>query len=159
MHYPVTSGKILEKDTMCEGMGQRLHLSEGDLETIKFMYSKSRPCNLPELINGNHSGYLVQSIFGTKGNFELVVPQGNKLKHYYRDNDQPNYPWSLTASQPKSGGVGFVQSNPTSVTLIQSNFKGDGYTGNLEMIVRMTPVLDPEGNGDWLAHYFLDSKT
>ncbi|WP_176542519.1 hypothetical protein [Bacillus cereus] len=26
------------------------------------------------------------------------------------------------------------------------------------MIVRMTPEIDPDGTGDWLAQYYFDSK-
>ena len=31
--------------------------------------------------------------------------------------------------------------------------------GNLEAVVRMTPLLDPEGTGSWLAFYFFNSQT
>ncbi|PGK08808.1 hypothetical protein CN895_27485 [Bacillus cereus] len=164
MHYPEITGKITKKDATCEGMGQRIRLSEGDLATIKFMYPDSNPCSIPELSNQTHSGCFVQGTFGTQGNFELVVPQGKELKHYFRDNDQPNHPWNLSGSQPNaaSGGstrrIGFIGSSPASVSLIQSNFKPNGCTGNLEMIIRMVPEINPDGMGDWLAQYYFDSK-
>ncbi|WP_151040926.1 M12 family metallopeptidase [Bacillus safensis] len=165
MHYPEALNKMTKQDATCEGMGQRIRLSEGDLATIKFMYPDSNPCNLPELSDQTHSGYFVQGTFGSQGNFELVVPQGKELKHYFRDNDQPNHPWNLSSSQPNAalwsinGRIVFIGSSPTSVSLIQSNFKPNGCTGNLEMIVRMTPDIDFDGTGDWLAQYYFDSKT
>ncbi|PEK10001.1 hypothetical protein CN681_12680, partial [Bacillus toyonensis] len=55
--------------------------------------------------------------------------------------------------------IGFIGISPTSVSLIQSNFKPNGCTGNLEMIVRMTPEINPDGTGDWLAQYYFDSNT
>jgi hypothetical protein len=37
---------------------------------------------------------LIQSNFGIKGNFELVVPMSNGgLAHYWRNNDDPELPW------------------------------------------------------------------
>lgn len=40
-----------------------------------------------------HSGFLIQSTFGTKGNFELVVPRSRGFAHAYRDNDTPAQRW------------------------------------------------------------------
>lgn len=66
---------------------------------------------------------LVQSRFGTKGNFEVVVPhaQGG-LVHVWRNNDNSSYPWS----GPGRFGGGALYSG---VALIQSN-----YGGNLEVL-------------------------
>jgi hypothetical protein len=42
--------------------------------------------------SGNPS--LIQSNFGLKGNFELVVPMSTGgLAHYWRNNDDPELPW------------------------------------------------------------------
>ena len=65
---------------------------------------------------------LIQSTFGTQGNFELVVPQGNRLVHYFRDNDTPDFPWRKSgASIPGFDGPG-LPAVPTAISLIQSNF-------------------------------------
>ena len=42
-----------------------------------------------KLINMGYksSGYIIQSNYGTKGNFEVVPVEGGKLQHWYRDND------------------------------------------------------------------------
>ena len=36
---------------------------------------------------------LLQSTYGVRGNFELLVPQGEVIRHYYRDNDDQQLPW------------------------------------------------------------------
>src|SRR5690348_7291076 len=39
-------------------------------------------------------GFFIQSRYGTKGNFELVVPlPGSGVAHFWRDNDAPGMPW------------------------------------------------------------------
>lgn len=82
---------------------------------------------------------LIQSTFGTKGNFELVVPHpGGGISHYYRDNDKPSLPWmgptAVFAAPQKVGGV----------SMIQSSFN------NLEVIARI---------GHALAHFYRDSSS
>jgi hypothetical protein len=49
------------------------------------------------MVNKN-SGYLIQSNYGTQGNFEVIVRVGNALQHWYRDNDNPNLPWVQTST-------------------------------------------------------------
>jgi hypothetical protein len=86
------------------------------------------PSTVPQVsIAGNPA--LIQSRFGTKGNFELVVPLASGgLAHYWRENDTNGLPWR--------GPVIFGQDLGyfDSVSLIQSNF-GAG-RGNLEIIAR-----------------------
>jgi hypothetical protein len=67
---------------------------------------------------------MVQSRFGTKGNFELVVPNAKGgLIHFWRDNDIPTLPWS--------GPFQFGEGSITDVTVFQSNF---GDPGNREVL-------------------------
>jgi hypothetical protein len=69
---------------------------------------------------------LIQSRFGRQGNFELVVPAaGGGLAHFWRNNDNPNLPWS--------GATHFGQNlgQVAGVTMIESNF---GNPGNLELV-------------------------
>jgi Thiol-activated cytolysin len=83
---------------------------------------------------------LVQSKFGQKGNFELAVPStGGGIDYYWRDNDDPNFPWR--------GPINFGQSSGAvnSLTMIQSNY---GSPGNMELIARV---------GDKLHSYWRDS--
>ena len=69
---------------------------------------------------------LIQSRFGTKGNFELVVPAaGGGLAHFWRNNDDPFMPWS--GPVPFGQGLGQV----SGVTMIESNY---GSPGNLEVV-------------------------
>lgn len=76
---------------------------------------------------------LIQSRFGTKGNFELVTPAaGGGLVHFWRTNDDPNLPWN--GPIPFGQNLGMVDS----VTMIQSNF---GSPGNLEVVARVGSQL------------------
>jgi hypothetical protein len=91
---------------------------------------------------------LIQSRFGTQGNFELVAPvQGGGLAHFWRNNDDPNYPWS----EPTLFGGGVGQSG-LGVTMIQSNF---GDPGNLEVICNA--VASVSGAPGQLYYFWRDS--
>lgn len=78
----------------------------------------------------------IQGHAGTKGNFELVVPvPGGGLWHYYRDNDDGNYPWhSVGAVDPLN--------TYSSAGVIWSEY------GNLEVVGRRTT------NGSLAAFYY-----
>ncbi len=70
---------------------------------------------------------LIQSHFGTVGNFELIAPlESGGLASYWRNNDDPNLPWN--GPYPFAQGLGQVQA----ITMIESNF---GSPGNFELIV------------------------
>lgn len=81
----------------------------------------------------SHSGFLIQSRFGHKGNFELVVPRTTGgLAFFWRDNDAPGLPWN--------GPFPFAQNacRTDAVSLIQSNFSAAGnVAGNLEAVARI----------------------
>jgi len=66
---------------------------------------------------------LIQGNFGDRGNFELVVREGNKLRHYWRANDDSGYPWH-------KGDI-FSDHITFQPSLIQSNF---GDRGNFELL-------------------------
>jgi len=113
---------------------------------------------------------LIQSTWGGQyGNFELVVPQGERLVHYARLNDQPGYPWIHIADLPMpsvilQSGRGHSSSSgqgaaiALDASLIQSNFNTPDNPGNFELAVRMRSALSPdETENDWLAFYTLDS--
>ena len=87
------------------------------------------------------TGFLVQSNFGQRGNFEVVAPypQGG-LQHWWRDNDAPGLPWHGPIRFGQT--VGAV-SGP--VALIQSTFDTPG---NLEVVARV---------GDRLLHFWRES--
>jgi hypothetical protein len=99
---------------------------------------------------------LIQSNWGHQGNFELLVPQGNLIKQYFRDNDN-QFTWHHLRDFGYPSRPGQLGPSPRSITFIQSNFKGDGVHGNFEAIVRVAPPIatDP----DRLDFWFLDSKT
>ena len=76
-----------------------------------------------------------------QGNFELLVPQGNVIKQYYRDNDDPTFTWHYLREFDYPPLPGQLGPTPRSVTFVQSNFKGDGTHGNFEAIVRLASPL------------------
>ena len=71
---------------------------------------------------GKHSGCIIQSTFGNKGNFEIVFasPRGG-LSHYWRDNDSAGLTWV--------GPQLFGSSSVSSPSLIQTD------SGSLEVFV------------------------
>ena len=73
---------------------------------------------------------LIQSNFGNMGNFEVIVNEGNKLRHYWRNNDDPTYPWNK--------GVVFSDHITAPSALIQSAF---GNQGNFEIIAKRGKCL------------------
>ena len=99
---------------------------------------------------------LIQSSWGDQGNFELLVPQGEMIRHYFRNNDEPTPSWHFLREfgYPRGTHPAFGPT-PRSVTFIQSNYKGDGVHGNFEAIVRVSPPIEPEA--DSLDFWFFDS--
>ena len=102
-------------------------------DQLDFYWRDSGPgfwWNGPYRIAGDVDGNpaLVQSRFGTRGNFEMVVPlRDGGLAHYWRNNDDPAMPWYGPFAFGAS--VGSVDK----VALLQSNF---GDPGNLELVAR-----------------------
>jgi Peptidase A4 family. len=93
---------------------------------------------------------LIQSDWGTVGNYELLVPQGNVIGQYFRDNDDQLFRWHHLRD------FGYPANRfPRAVTFIQSTFKGDGVHGNFDAVVRVAEA----GKPDVLDFWFLDSKT
>ena len=77
-------------------------------------------------VRGNPA--MIQSLFGGRGNFELVVPlEGGGIASYWRNNDAPGLPWSAPTLFGSSDG------QVDAIALLQSNL---GDPGNLEVIAR-----------------------
>lgn len=75
-------------------------------------------------VSGNPA--LIQGRFGTKGNFELIVPlAAGGIAHFFRENDLGGLPWRRAPTFARIGRV-------DAVTLVESTF---GSPGNLEVIV------------------------
>jgi hypothetical protein len=96
-------------------------------------------------ISNNVRGWpgLIQSNYGTQGNFEVVVAaQGGGLLHYYRDNDVAGFPWHF--------GTAFGDQTILfdTVSLIQSSFGGGK---NLEVVAWSAAT-------NQLIHFWRDSN-
>jgi len=75
---------------------------------------------------------LIQSRFGTKGNFELLAPlAGGGVAAYWRDNDNASLPWHGPV-------VVEVTTRFDAISLIQSNF---GTPGDLEVVSRVADQM------------------
>jgi hypothetical protein len=89
-------------------------------------------------------GWIIQSDIrnGWNGNFEVVVPEGNQLVHYWHDNADVNSPWVPgRVITTKASGPGCI---------IQSSFRPPGLNddGNFESVAL---------EGDQLVHYWHDN--
>jgi hypothetical protein len=94
-------------------------------------------------VKGNPA--LIQGRFGTRGNFELVVPLvSGGIGHYWRDNDAPGLPWSTQTV------FGATAGQINGVALIESTF---GTPGNLEVI-----ATAGSGVSRSLVHFWRDDS-
>ncbi|WP_163507342.1 DUF4185 domain-containing protein [Fodinicola acaciae] len=139
-------GAIVQSDFMSGGHGNlEVFVQEGD--HIQHYWHDSGQPNSRWQRGGNFgSGVtgppsVITSDFVSNGhrNFEVVVPEGNNLVHYWHDNGNASNPWQ------RAKVVTTTASGPGS--LIQTTFMSGGH-GNLELVVR---------EGDHLVHYWHDS--
>jgi hypothetical protein len=100
---------------------------------------------------------LIQGNWGAQGNFELLVPQGQVIKQYFRNNDDPALAWHHLRDFGYPAPPAQLGPTPRSVTFFQSNFLGDGVHGNFEAIVRVAAPIATQP--DHLDFWFLDSRT
>jgi hypothetical protein len=77
--------------------------------------------------HANGPGSIIQSNFGTPGNFEVVVLEGNNLVHYWHDNSNVNSPWQTGQI------VSVAATGPGSI--VRSDY-GPGGPGNFEVLVQ-----------------------
>jgi hypothetical protein len=115
-----------------------------------------KPINVPSPGAPN----LIQGNWGQVGNYELLVPQGDRLVHYARLNDpgSSQFSWikvhELSFAGVSRPGTLYRGSNPVAVSFLQTTFRGDHVHGNFDAVVRVTP---PGGGGDILEFVALDS--
>ncbi len=98
-----------------------------------------------------HSSNFLQSNYGVQGNYELLVPQGNRVGHYWRNNDDPGYQWhgapALSFAGEEHGSQFLPGSTPQGVALLQSTIAGDGVHGNFELVVWASQALGGPDKG------------
>jgi hypothetical protein len=78
----------------------------------------------------NSAPAMIRSTFGNMGSFELVVHEGDKLRHYWRNNDASGLPWNK--------GVLFSDHITSVPSFIQDSF---GNPGNFELLVKRGKCL------------------
>lgn len=98
-----------------------------------------------KLLNSN-SGQVLQSNYGKQGNFEMLVPQGNKLSHYFRENDKSDFPWMFASNIPLNDSSMIVKS----ASVIQSNYS----EGNLEALV----AVSKSNSKNDIIHFWFDTE-
>ncbi|MBT2740548.1 M12 family metallopeptidase [Bacillus sp. ISL-77] len=96
----------------------------------------------------------IGTALGTKGNFEMLVPLGNSLKHCFLEPNGQKPPWINWVSSPFQPKVP-AGATIHSVALIESNYKDNVGHGRLDAIVSMSTIDVPGGA---LFHYFLDTN-
>jgi predicted acylesterase/phospholipase RssA len=114
----------------------------------------------PSFISGSTpNGNYIQSDFG---NYEMVIQQGAKISHYWRDNGDPNHPWHYGSDVPTGTNFGgSFRSIPDSVSLFQDDFPSRLYPmGNFEVLVHFTETINtlPPSTTDHLATFYFDFK-
>jgi hypothetical protein len=89
----------------------------------------SRPVTIDAGMRGR-PGFIQSPYGGRHGNFEVVAARVNGgLSHYWRDNSNPNLPWSRAVTFNEMDGSPAVYDD---VTLIHSSY------GHLEVLARHT---------------------
>jgi hypothetical protein len=113
--------------------GKLIHYWQ-DTSRIDTLWRRGYPKPISEQATG--AGSIIQSNFGSRGNFEVVVPEPNGLAHYWHDNSDVSLPWSRsTTVAPGSTGPGSIVQNRA--------------TNNLEVVVL---------HGQELRHYRRDGS-
>ena len=114
----------------------------------------------PSFISGSTpNGNYIQSDFG---NYEMVVQEGQKFVHYWRDNSDPNHPWHYGSEVQAGSNLG-PNFGPimNSVSFFQDDFPSRLYPhGNFEVLAHLTQRTDtfPPVTTDHLATYYFDFK-
>jgi hypothetical protein len=106
--------------------------------------SKGKALQIDSNLQGPARGgpALIQSSYGNKGNFELIVPMdAGGLAYYWRNNDNEKLPWEGPIKFGADAGI------VDGVSLVQSDF---GESGNLELA-----AVDLGGHS--LMHFWRDS--
>ena len=120
------------------------------------IFCNHTPIGMPVQCGGD----LVQSSWGATGNFELLVPSGGAVRHFWKSNDEPHLPWAqvhmfgYAASPSQFHELPMTAGNPS---LIQSQYLGDGLHGNFEVVLSARPltgVVEPH-----VDHWWMDSSS
>jgi hypothetical protein len=92
---------------------------------------------------------IIQNSVGQAGNHEMVVAEGVRLVHGWRNNDATAGPWQRTHAYDFGGHAGdhetrAVARSRVSVGMLRSSFKGDGTHGNVNAVVRLRSIASDD---------------
>jgi hypothetical protein len=91
-------------------------------------------------------------------NYEMAIRLGNKVSHFWRDNNDPSLPWHYVSDVPIATNPRELNPTVDSVSLFQDDFPSHLYPhGNLEVLIHSVQPI-PQGVADSLATYYFDFK-
>jgi hypothetical protein len=108
------------------------------------------------LVTGKPS--LIQSTYGNPGNFEILVPEGQNVIHYFNDRqDRPEWHRVAALYPPTTNAPGrpiIVSDRVLAVSIIQSTFN---QPGNFEAVIYRHGVIGHSRNSSSVDTFFFDS--
>ncbi len=160
--YPGTLEAVVRMDPIFDPGGTNKWLAHYYFDSVSRRWQGPFPLSADgqPIVGVTGDPALIQSTFGSAGNYELLVPMNGVIAHFWRDNSAPGYPWHRAPDMAVPIGGGQIERVfPTEVAFLQGNLGAPGFPGNFEAVVRMTPILDPGGTNSYLAHYWFDTAT
>jgi hypothetical protein len=140
-------GSIVQSDFLSAGHGNLEVVVQEGSQVVHYWHDSGQPNSRWQRAGSFGTGVtgapaFITSDFTSAGhrNFEVVVPEGSNLVHYFHPHDSANNSWQR--GQVVATGIS------SSAALIQSDFTSGGH-GNLELVVRV---------GDRLTHFWHDSS-
>jgi hypothetical protein len=143
--------------TRLNGGCQLLASRSEDSEVSCWHHDRSIPdtrCRCAHVLNrtargasARSAGFLTQGHLGRRGNFELLVPHSEKgVAHYWRDNDNPTFPWF--------GPVIFAATlgKIDRVAVIESQLEGTATLESLVLFGNELAYYWREGSPYWAWH-------
>jgi len=106
---------------------------------------------------------MIQGSYGQNGNYELLVPIGTKLCHFWRDNQAPDFAWhggsQIEFAGSAQGNAAPAVAWPIRASMVQSNIAGDGVTGNFDVVAQIRRARPGMSVDDRLEFLSFDTAT
>ena len=131
---------IVTSDT---GAVLEVHVQSGTASSGKGFYHAAIALSIEVLPPTRHDSALIQGNYGQAGNYEMMVPMGDHLAHFWRNNDDPAFPWHgpTVLPPPASGPIGkgtmVLPVQFTGASLIETTV----VPGNLDVVASVVTQL------------------